>query len=595
MGGEFHEDEPDDGGYFGGDVEDVEDGAVASVRRRRRSVRVLGIGTALVVVLGGTYLAFAKSGDGGSDGSGGPDGSVGTSVVAAVPSTSGAQQVQDVAAVQSAAEGFLTAWQSGDDAAAAALTDSPAHAEAALDAYRADLHVSPMVTRVTGSDPSGSVSFTVAATVHLPAGSGGPGSPAASGAWNYSSQLSVYSVGGKWLVQWEPDILAANMASDTHLMLSAVSAGASGQATVTDDRGDDLASSSEPALQKIAGVLAQNGTGGRAGTPGIDVEVADASGTPLNGVAPAVVTAPADTVVATTIDADVQKAASAAVQENQNSSMVVLQPTTGHILAIANNDGGYDNALMAEIAPGSTMKVVTGTAMLNQGMSMYSDVACPAALDVDGAVTHNSGGESRSADTPLVDDFAASCNNAFAEQYPLLSGDLLARTAQDYFGLNEPWDIGLGQPTTYFTIPTGQSDAEVAAEAFGQGKLEASPLAMASVAATVDTGSFHQPVILAGAKQVSATPLPSGTDSQLQRMMRAVVTYSDGTAHGVGFGSDVYAKTGTAEDQPGYAPNSWIVVYDPSLDIAIGCVVLEAGAGNQYAGPEALSVIKALS
>jgi len=134
----------------------------------------------------------------------------------------------------------------------------------------------------------------------------------------------------------------------------------------------------------------------------------------------------------------------------------------------------------------------------------------------------------------------------------------------------------------------------VAAEAFGQGKLETSPLAMASVAATVDTGSFHQPVVIPGARQLSAARLPSGTDSQLKKMMRAVVTYPDGTAHGVGFGSGVYVKTGTAEDQAGQPPNSWIIVFDPSLDIAIGAVVLDAGAGNEYAGPEALSVVEAL-
>ena len=560
--------------------------------RRRRSVRVLGFGTAVAVLAAGTYLAFAKSGYGApGDTSAGSATSGGGSLTGAAPSSASAQ---DTAAVQTTAQAFLTAWQSGNDAAAAALTDSPRQAEAALDAYRSDLHVSPMTTQLTGTDTSGDVTFTVAATVHLRAGSAGPGSAAADGTWNYSSQLSVGETGGKWLVQWQPAILAANMTSDTHLMLTAMPASDAGSPTVTDDHGDDLADSSESALQKIAAQLSQSGPGGT-GTPGIDVEVVDASNTPLDDVPAAVVASPGSAVLATTIDAKVQQAASAAVQKNQNSSMVVLQPTTGHILAIANNDGGLDNAMIAGIAPGSTMKVVTSTAMLNQGMSMDSDVACPASLDVDGAVTHNSGGESRPADTPLIDDFAASCNNAFAEQYQLLSGDLLARTAQSYFGLNEPWDIGLGQPTAYFTMPTGQSDAEVAAEAFGQGRLEASPLAMASVAATVDTGSFHQPVILAGARQVSATPLPSGTDGQLKQMMRAVVGYSDGTAHGVGFGSGVYAKTGTAEDQAGYQPNSWIIVYDPSLNIAIGCVVLQAGAGNQYAGPEALSVIEALS
>jgi membrane carboxypeptidase/penicillin-binding protein len=556
-------------------------------------MRILGVGAAVVALMVVGYLALAKSGDGGSGGSGGGSAN-------AAASTSGAQaQAAEVGtAARSTGQAFLAAWQSGNDAAAAALTDSPAAAKATLDAYHSDLNLTSLVTQMTGTDSSGNVSFTVAATVHLPAGAAGAGSAAASGTWNYSSQLSVYNPNGnKWLVQWEPSIVAADMASDTHLALSGVPASSAGQTTVTDAEHNNLADSPEETLQKIAASLAQGGPDlpVGAGTPGIDVEVVDDSSAPLNGVSPVVVTQPGNVVLATTIDAKTEQAALAAVQENQNSSMVVLQPTTGDILAIANNDGGLDSAMLAELAPGSTMKVVTSTAMLNQGMSADSSVACPSTLDVDGAVTHNSGGESRPADTPLIDDFAVSCNNAFAEQYPLLSGDLLAHTAQTYFGLNEPWDIGLGQPNTYFTIPTGQSDAEVAAEAFGQGKLQASPLAMASVAATVDTGSFHQPVILPGAKQVSASPLPSGTDEQLKQMMRAVVTYPDGTANGIGFGPDVYAKTGTAEDQPGYPTNSWIIVYDPSLNVAIGCLVRDAGAGNQYAGPEALSVLKALS
>ena len=557
---------------------------------RQRGARVFGIGVLVVALMVGGYLAFAKSGDGGSDGSG--DGS--SNAASSTPDAQ-AQAALVGAAARSTGQAFLKAWQSGDDGAAAALTDSPAAAKAALDAYHSDLNLTSLVTQMTSTDSSGDVSFTVAATVRLPAGAG---SAATSGTWSYGSELSVYNPsGGKWLVQWEPSILAAGMASDTHLALSGVPASSAGQTTVTDAEKNNLANSPEPTLQKIAAALAGGGSGlpAGSGTPGIDVEVVDDSSTPLNGVAPVVVTQPGAAVLATTIDAKTEQAALAAVQSNQKSSMVVLQPTTGDILAIANNDGGEDDALLAAVAPGSTMKVVTSAAMLNQGMSMDSSVACPSSLDVNGAVTHNSGGESRPPGTPLIDDFAVSCNNAFAEQYQLLSGDLLARTAQTYFGLNEPWDIGLGQPSMYFTMKTGQSDAEVAAEAFGQGSLEASPLAMASVAATVDTGSFHQPVILPGAKQISASPLPSRTDEQLKEMMRAVVSYPDGTANGIGFGADVYAKTGTAEDQPGEAANSWIVVYDPSLNVAIGCVVLEAGAGDEYAGPETLSVLKALS
>jgi membrane peptidoglycan carboxypeptidase len=559
--------------------------------RRRKSLAALGAAAVALVVLGGIALYSAVSGHGAQVATAASDATTAEAVVA---STADTDDAVDSQVAQSTAQAFLKAWQSGDDAAAAALTDSPSVAKAALDAYHSDLHVSALVTRLTDTDESGDVGFSVAATVHLPAGSSGAHSAAASGTWSYSSQLAVYSSSGQTRIQWAPDVLAPNLTADTHLMLMPISPDG-GQTIVTDKQKNDLSDSSESTLQKIAEQLGQGAGVAGTGTPGIDVAVVDDSGSPVDGMAPAVVTPPGALQIATTIDANVQKAASAAVQRNQQSSMVVIQPSTGDILAIANNDGGLDNALMAQIAPGSTMKVVTSTAMLNQGMSMDSDVGCPASLDVQDAVTHNSDGESRPSDTPLIDDFAVSCNNAFAEQYHLLSGDLLARTAQKYFGLNEPWDIGLGQPTRYFTIPTGQPDKEVAAEAFGQGALEASPLAMASVAATVATGSFHQPVVIPGAEQVSASDLPSGTDSQLKAMMRAVVTYPDGTAHGIGFGSGVYVKTGTAEDQPGYQPNSWIIVADPSLDIAIGCVVLSAGAGDQYAGPEALSVIKALS
>jgi cell division protein FtsI/penicillin-binding protein 2 len=275
--------------------------------------------------------------------------------------------------------------------------------------------------------------------------------------------------------------------------------------------------------------------------------------------------------------------------------MVVLQPSTGKILAIANNDGYNDDALTARIAPGSTMKVVTAAALLNQGLTAQSAVACPALFTVTGVPFHNSGGESRASGTPFIDDFAASCNNAFTEKYTMLSNGRLAQTAQTYFGLDKPWDLGLGDPAPYFTLPADAEDSELAAEAFGQGTIGASPLAMASVAATVDTGAFHQPYLVAGATKTAATPLPGSTTSALHSMMRAVITYADGTAHAVGFGPGVYAKTGTADHgAPGATPNSWLIAYDPAKDLAVGCVVLGGNFGAQAAGPEVNAVINAL-
>jgi Penicillin binding protein transpeptidase domain len=528
------------------------------------------------------------------------------------------------------AQAFLSAWQAGDEQAAAQLTDDPTDALTALTAYRKDLNLHGLGTVVQSSDASGNVVFSVTATVGLPAalpgsasaaasaGSGGASaggpnsgtasasaasasasastsaSPSVTGTWTYTSSLITSRVNGaqNWVVLWQPTILGANLTSTTHLQAVAVPPGAG---MVLDDGSNNLADSADPGLQKIAGLLAATAPAGH-GTPGIDVEVVDSADNPVPGIAPAVLTTPiVSGGLATTIDRKVENAAMAAVAMFPRSSMAVIQPTTGDILAIANNDEDNDDALTAQIAPGSTMKVITSTALLNLGMSTQSPVGCPKDYEVTGVDTQNSDGESEPDGTPFIDDFAASCNNAFTTQYLKLSDGVLSQTAQRYFGLTKPWDIGLGDPSTYFTMPTDAVNSELAAEAFGQGQLLASPLAMASVAATVQTGSFHQPILVPGTKQVGATPLPAETDSELQQMMRAVVTYSNGTAHGVGFGSGVYAKTGTADHGvAGTAANSWIIVYDPTEDIAIGCVVLGGDFGAQSAGPEAKAVINAL-
>ena len=142
---------------------------------------------------------------------------------------------------------------------------------------------------------------------------------------------------------------------------------------------------------------------------------------------------------------------------------------------------------------------------------------------------------------------------------------------------------------SYFNAPSSATGSELAQEAFGEGSLIASPIAMASVAATVDNGTFKQPILVDGIKQLTATPLPASTDSQLKEMMRDVVT--SGTAAGLGFGPDVYAKTGTADIQGQDQPNSWLVAFDPSKDVAVGTLVVNAGYGAQFAGPEAAAFL----
>jgi cell division protein FtsI/penicillin-binding protein 2 len=327
------------------------------------------------------------------------------------------------------------------------------------------------------------------------------------------------------------------------------------------------------------------------GKPGLDVEIQTTAGTPVKN-SQAVILGPENVqAVSTTISSTAEAAAQAAVGMHKESSMVVIQPSTGKILAIANNDGFNDFALTSDVAPGSSMKIITSAALLDAGvLTPTSPVACPKKFTVQGTTFNNDKGETEPAGTPFMTDFAQSCNNAFTTQYQHLSG-ALASTAKEYFGLNQKWDIGIsGLSASYFNAPASASGAELAQEAFGQGELQASPIAMASVAATVDTGTFEQPVLVPGIKQVTATPLPASTDQGLKEMMRAVVT--SGTAAGLGFGPNVYAKTGTADTTGDKSkPNAWFVAFDTGQDLAIGCLVLNAGYGAQFAAPEVQSFL----
>jgi hypothetical protein len=485
------------------------------------------------------------------------------------------------------AAAFLTDWEKGKLAKAANLTNHPAAAKAALGAYAKGLGLGKIAFGLNGvTDAAGSTTtlpretgtFTVAASV-----SAGAGTAALHGMWGYHSSLVAYQQANTsvWFVAWQPSVMGPNLTAKTHLAAVQVPPKVS---MVADAGGGNLTGYNDPGLTNIAGLLMKAAPPGQ-GKPGLDVEVQTTAGAPVKN-SQAVILGPENVQsVGTTISSTAEAAAQAAVGMHKQSSMVVIQPSTGKILAIANNDGFNDFALTADVSPGSTMKVITSTALLNAGvLNPSSPVACPKTYTVQGTTFHNDQGETEPAGTPFMTDFAQSCNNAFTSQYEHLSG-ALASTAKEYFGLDQKWDIGIsGIAASYFNAPADASGSELAQETFGQGKLQASPLAMASVAATVDTGTFEQPILVPGTKQVTATALPAATDADLKEMMRAVVT--SGTAAGLGFGPTVYAKTGTADIQNQGKPNSWLVAFDSAQDIAVGCLVLDAGYGAQYAAPE---------
>lgn len=474
---------------------------------------------------------------------------------------------------------FVARWSRGDLTGAGQDTTEPATATAQLHQLDQQLPVTGVLATVTDFSPEDGQA-TISVTVSL------RGLPA----WSYSNTLATVARGDRHPVAWTPQVISPHLAYGTRLALG--TAPASEAAGFADRDGRPLTAAAHPALTGLLGDLTTEARAQRGGTPGTTVRLVDAySGATAETLATLVAPKPPPPL-RLTIDLTVQEAAERAVASSPTGTGVVVeQPSTGDILAIADNpEAGYDTALLARLAPGSAMKVVTSAVLLGNGLSPSTSVPCTPTATVDGYTFHNEDGLAR-AGTSLSDDFALSCNTAFIGLRAQVPGAALHDEAADVFGLGEPWDIGLGEPAGYGTVPVPSSGDEVtqAADLIGQGNVTMSPLAMASIAATVADGGFHQPVVRAGA-DVYRTPrsLPAGVDSSLRGMMRQVVT--DGTAAPAlaSLPGYVGAKTGSAQVN-GQDANGWLIAFDG--DLAIGCVAQAGGSGVGAAGPVVRSIL----
>jgi cell division protein FtsI/penicillin-binding protein 2 len=322
-----------------------------------------------------------------------------------------------------------------------------------------------------------------------------------------------------------------------------------------------------------------------AGQPGATVTVVNHNGTSVATVA----TLPSHpgTAVRTTIDPAVQHAAEAALAgEQKSAALVAVNASTGNVLAaVSVNSGGFDQAIDGGFPPGSTFKVITSSALITHGLTPQSAASCPGTATVDGEVFHNAEGEAPV--STMLQAFTESCNTAFIR---LATGHLTPPdfpAAAAMFGLGKTPNIGL--VAFGGSVPQPTDEADLAATAIGQGRVLISPLAMAMVAAAVDSGTVHSPQLVVGSPGTSAAgsatgQLPAAVVSDLHEMMAAVV--ARGTAAGQGLPAGTYAKTGTAE----YGTSSplkidaWLMGFKGDIAFA-ALVVNSSGNGGPTCGP----------
>ena len=487
------------------------------------------------------------------------------------------------------AQGFLKDWQAGPAQypAAAARTDSPSNAQTDLAGYRSGLKLTAIAFGgVAAGGPSSldpgatTVNFTVTAKVQ-------------GGTWTYPDTLNIVDTDGRNSVDWASAMLYPKLLAGQSLQAGPIT-GAGPGATVTASDGTVLTAAKYPSLSGIISTLSRSASGGVSPD---GVEIVDATGNPVSMLA---TFGPATGAkVATTIDARLQATAEQAVNNTvlggRPTAVVALDPETGHILAsaYANTGSEGDTALESASPPGSTMKIITSAALFDMaGLNPDSSAPCNLHQRADGQTFSNESDVPVNTSATIEWAFAESCNTAFVKDGydKLVQGEGadqqaadLSIEAHDVFGLGQ-WNIGGGLQVTTPQVLAQPQGSDAAADLIGQGTVEMTPLDMASVAATVYQGVFHQPVILPGlAPAGAAQSFGPRTDGYLRQMMDYDAHSSIGTAAprlqdipGSG------GKTGTAQVGDGNVTNGWFTAYGNG--IAVAALVEGGSSGVDTAG-----------
>ncbi len=318
-----------------------------------------------------------------------------------------------------------------------------------------------------------------------------------------------------------------------------------------------------------------------AGQPSGEVRIEDGSGVEVAVLAQFPGTPPEPLVL--TLDPRVQTAADQALAGvGTPAAIVAIDAPTGEVRAVAARPltEPFNRALDGRYPPGSSFKVVTTEALVRAGTRPETVVSCEPTATVGGRQFKNFEDESFGA-IPFRTAFARSCNTAFVTLADALSGaDLVA--AADRFGFGVPYDAGVG--ATGGEFPDPGDAAERAAASIGQGRVLASPLHMASVAAAVASGTWRAPRITGPAPDLPPIVLEPATAAVLADLMREVVRTGSATVAAAA-GQDVAGKTGTAEfgeaDPP--ATHAWFIGFRGPLAFAV--LVEAGGVGGRVAAP----------
>ncbi|MFC4501309.1 MULTISPECIES: peptidoglycan D,D-transpeptidase FtsI family protein [Streptomyces] len=351
--------------------------------------------------------------------------------------------------------------------------------------------------------------------------------------------------------------------------------------------------------------------------------------------------------VVTTLNAAAQKAAYQGLGDKKGA-VAAIEPSTGKILALVStpsydpskfagasdkdseewtkvqkskdkDDPMLNRALRETYPPGSTFKVVTAAAALENGkvdgIDSKTDTPDPFKLPQSSTKLTNEHGACENATLRYA--LMVSCNTVFAKMSDNVGNEKMIEQAKK-FGFNE---TELDTPVRAAeSVYPKDNPPQNALDGIGQGSNRATPLQMAMIASAVaNDGKLMKPYMVDQLKaanldtiettepQELSQAVSSDTAQELQKMMQTVVEDPQGTGGKAKIsGVKVGGKTGTAQHglNNSEKPYAWFISYaklsDGSAPVAVAVVVEDGSAnrgditGGGLAGPIARDVMKAV-
>jgi penicillin-binding protein 2 len=323
-------------------------------------------------------------------------------------------------------------------------------------------------------------------------------------------------------------------------------------------------------------------------------------------------------------------------------AVVAIDPRDGGVLALASDPGFdpndftngikestyqaylndplhplYDRAIGAATPTGSTFKMVTGSAAISSGVIGTDQVLYDSGAWECHGVTFVDIAAGGIGTTDFIHALAASSDGYFYQLGYRLGHERLRYYALQYglasrLGIDIPGEYPGNWPTNAWSMKTygvPLEPSDVCQLAIGQGAMQATPLQMANVAATVvNGGTLFSPHLVAAIRDPSGRIVKRfdrevirkvPVSAEALREVRAgmsQVTMPWGTAYGEDVPGVPYGgKTGTVETDGGSGPNTtWFIAYAPADHPKFTLAVFmerTGGYGADTAAPVARRVI----